>query len=90
MRLAVYIRVSSAEQRVITQLERVRGELAGGREDWRLAVSVAPSIRAVFEKLKTPYERRELLLLVIRRYGVFVSAGGAVVKLALHAGFEYR
>lgn len=56
----------------------------------RLAVSVAVSIRQVFEKLKTPHERRELLFLVIRRRGVFVSAGGAVVKLALHAGFEYR
>ena len=83
------VRAEELEKRVITQLERIRGELAGGREDWRLAVSVAPSIRVVFEKLKTPYERRELLLLVIRRHGVFVSAGGAVVKLALHAGFEY-
>lgn len=84
------VRADDLEMRIISQLEKIKGKMQQGREDWRLAISAAPSMRVIWDLLKTPQERRELLLLVFRRHGIFVSAGGSVLKSFLRDGFEYR
>jgi len=84
------VRSDDLEKRVIELLKQIRfkrGEKLRGREEWRLAISVAPTMADIWENLPTPQERRELLLMIFRR--IFVESGGAVLKSELHKPFEF-
>jgi site-specific DNA recombinase len=86
------VRADMLEKQVIELLGEIRlkqkGGFVTGREEWRLAINVAPSMINIWNVLPTPQERRKFLLMIFWR--IFVEPGGAVLKSELHQPFEFR
>lgn len=81
------VSAQSLEERVIKLLEMIRGVNNRAREAWRLAMSVAPSMGAIWRLLASDPDRREFLRLIFAPCGIVVEAGGAISSYRLHPGF---
>jgi DNA invertase Pin-like site-specific DNA recombinase len=85
------VRCDQIEPSVVAILETIRWDGSNRRystpEPWRLAFRVASSMAEVFHALETQHQKQELLQFIFARYGILVSAGGAIVGHKLRSGF---